>query len=83
VILLCESALVLATGSLAGAATGLYGHAVIDRYLRLVTGFPAPFSTTALQMLQTVGAIVGAALVVLAVPGFIAARAPARLALQE
>jgi putative ABC transport system permease protein len=82
-ILLWESTLVLATGSLAGAATGLYGHALIDRYLRLVTGFPAPFSIAAPQMLETVGAVVGAALVVLAVPGFIASRAPARLALQE
>ncbi|MDQ6811588.1 MAG: ABC transporter permease, partial [Actinomycetota bacterium] len=83
VILLCESALVLATGSLVGAAAGLYGHALIDRYLRLVTGFPAPFSPAAPRMLETIGAVVGAALVVLAVPGFIAARAPARLALQE
>jgi putative ABC transport system permease protein len=82
-ILLCESTLVLATGSLAGAATGLYGQALIDRYLRLVTGFPAPFSIAAPQMLETIGAIVGAALVVLAVPGFIASRAPARLALQQ
>jgi putative ABC transport system permease protein len=82
-VLLCESALVLATGSLAGAAAGLYGHALIDRYLRGVTGFPAPFSTTATQLVATVGLVVGAALVVLAVPGFIASRAPARLALQE
>jgi putative ABC transport system permease protein len=82
-VLLCESALVLLTGSLVGAAAGLYGQALIDRYLRGVTGFPAPFSTTAPQVLGTIGAIVGAALVVLAVPGFIAARAPARLALQE
>jgi putative ABC transport system permease protein len=83
VILLCESALVLVTGSLAGAAAGLYAHALIDRYLRLVTGFPAPFSATAAQLLETTGVIVGAALVVLAVPGYFASRAPARLALQE
>jgi putative ABC transport system permease protein len=82
-ILLCESALVLATGSLTGAAAGLYGHALIDRYLRGVTGFPAPFSTAAPQMLATIGVVIGTALVVLAVPGFIAARAPAPLALQE
>lgn len=82
-ILLCESALVLATGCLVGAATGLYGHALIDRYLRLVTGFPAPFSTAAPQTLEAIGAIVGAALLVLAVPGYVASRAPARLALQE
>jgi putative ABC transport system permease protein len=82
-ILLCESTLVLAVGSFVGAAAGLYGHALIDRYLRVVTGFPAPFSSSASQMFGTVGAVIGAALLVLAVPGFIASRAPARLALQE
>jgi len=82
-ILLCESALVLLTGSLAGAAAGLYGHALIDRYLREVTGFPAPFSPTLSQTLETIAPVLGAALVVLALPGVIASRAPARLALQE
>jgi putative ABC transport system permease protein len=82
-ILLCESALVLATGSVVGAAAGLYGHALIDRYLRGVTGFPAPFSAAAPQMLETIAVVIGAALVVLALPGFVASRAPARLALQE
>lgn len=83
IVLLCESVLVLGTGALTGALAGLYGHDLIDRYLRLVTGFPAPFSTAGPQMLQTIGAIVGAAMVVLAVPGFIASRVPPSLALQE
>jgi putative ABC transport system permease protein len=82
-ILVCESLLVLATGCAVGASTGLYGHALIDRYLRLVTGFPAPFSVSAVQTLETIGAVIAAALVVLALPGFIASRAPATLALQE
>jgi ABC-type antimicrobial peptide transport system permease subunit len=82
-VLLCESTLVLLTGAIAGAAAGLGGHALIDRYLRLVTGFPAPFSTAAPQALETIGVIVGAALLVLALPGYAASRAPARLALQE
>jgi len=83
VILLCESTLVLATGSLVGALGGLYGQALIDRYLRLVSGFPAPFSTALAQTLETVGAIVGAALLVLLLPGLLASKAPARLALQR
>jgi putative ABC transport system permease protein len=82
-ILLCESALVLVTGAVTGAAAGLYGHSLFDRYLRDATGFPAPFSTAAPQILATIGVIVGIALIVLAVPGAIASRAPARLALQE
>jgi putative ABC transport system permease protein len=83
VILLSESLLVLLTGSVTGATTGIYGHALIDRYLRLATGFPAPFSPTLGQMLETIAAVLGAALLVLLVPGVIASRAPARLALQE
>ena len=82
-ILLSESTLVLATGAVTGAAAGLYGHSLFDRYLRDATGFPAPFSTAAPQILVTVGVIVGTALIALAVPGVIASRAPARLALQE
>jgi putative ABC transport system permease protein len=82
-ILLWESVLVLATGAVTGAAAGLYGHSLFDRYLRDATGFPAPFSTAAPQILATVGVIVGTALIALAIPGVIAARAPARLALQE
>jgi putative ABC transport system permease protein len=82
-ILLCESALVLATGALTGAAAGLYGHSLFDRYLRDATGFPAPFSTAAPQLLATIGVIIGTALVALAIPGAIASRAPARMALQE
>jgi putative ABC transport system permease protein len=83
VVLLCESALVLGTGCLAGGVAGVYGHALIDRYLRLVTGFPAPFSAAGSQMAETIAVIVGAALVVLAVPGFVASRVPPNLALQE
>jgi putative ABC transport system permease protein len=82
-ILLCEWTLVLGTGALVGAAAGIYGQALIDRYLRGVTGFPAQFSTTAPDVLETVAIVVGAALLVLILPGFIASRAPARLALQE
>lgn len=83
IVLLCESLLVLGTGAVTGALAGMYGHELIDRYLRLVTGFPAPFSTAGPQMLQTILVIVGAATVVLAIPGFIASRVPPSLALQE
>lgn len=83
VILLFESTLVLGTGCLIGAVAGIYGHELIDRYLRLVTGFPAPFSPATPQMLETTVAIIAAALIVLSVPGYIASRVPASLALQE
>jgi putative ABC transport system permease protein len=83
VVLLCESALVLGTGCLVGAIAGVYGHDLINRYLRSVSGFPAPFSPAAPQMFETVIAIVAVTLIVLAIPGFIASRVQPSLALQE
>jgi putative ABC transport system permease protein len=83
VILLFESVLVLGTGCFIGAFAGVYGHELIDRYLRLVTGFPAPFSPATPQMLETTVAIIAAALIVLSIPGYIASRVPPSLALQE
>ncbi len=82
-ILLFESILVLGTGCFIGAVSGVYCHELIDRYLRLVTGFPAPFSAATPQMLETTVAIIAAALIILSVPGYIASRVPPSLALQE
>lgn len=83
IVLLCESGLVLGTGCFVGAMAGVYGHELIDRYLRLVTGFPAPFSPAAPQMFEITIAIIAAALIVLAIPGYIASRVAPSLALQE
>jgi putative ABC transport system permease protein len=82
-ILLYESVLVLGTGCLTGALAGIYGHLLSDRFLRLTTGFPAPFSPEGLQAVQTTLLIVIAALLALAIPGYVASQAPPRLALQE
>lgn len=82
-ILLYESALVLATGCLTGAIAGVYGHLLSDRFLRLTTGFPAPFSLEGFQAVGITLVIVVTALTVLAIPGYIASKAPPRLALQE
>ncbi|HLH14445.1 MAG TPA: ABC transporter permease, partial [Solirubrobacteraceae bacterium] len=82
-ILVCESVLVLGTGGLVGALAGVYGHALCDRYLRLTTGFPAPFAIEGLHTLQTIVLIVLGALAVLAVPGYLASQVPPQLALQD
>lgn len=82
-VLAYESVLVLGTGALAGAFAGVYGHLLCDRYLRLTTGFPAPFAFEATHTLQTVLLIVIGALIVLAVPGYAASLAPPELALQD
>jgi putative ABC transport system permease protein len=82
-VLACESVLVLGTGGLVGACAGVYGHLLCDRYLRLTTGFPAPFAVEGVRTVQTILLIVVGALVVLAIPGYVASQAPPQLALQE
>jgi putative ABC transport system permease protein len=83
VILLCESLLVLGTGCAMGLLTGVYGHFLSDHFLRLTTGFPAPFLPGGMQLLQTVSIVVFAALAVLIAPGYAASEASPTLALQE
>jgi putative ABC transport system permease protein len=82
-VLTCESILVLGTGGIVGAGAGVYGHLLCDRYLRLTTGFPAPFAVEGLHTVQTIVLIVVGALVVLAIPGYVASQVPPQLALQE
>jgi putative ABC transport system permease protein len=82
-ILAWESGLVIVTGSLLGAAAGVYGQALIDVYLRDVTGFPTLFSVSPAEVLIAVLAILGAALALLAGPGVAASRVQPGLALRE
>jgi putative ABC transport system permease protein len=71
--LLIESGVVLGIGCIDGALLGLYGHALADRFLRLGTGFPAPFSLGVLQALVTLAIVVGGAMLVILLPGYYAA----------
>lgn len=81
--LLIESAIVLGTGCLTGVAIGTVGQVGIDRYLVAVTGFPVATVPAGWQALATFAAVLIAALVVVAVPGWRAAQVPAQLALQQ
>jgi putative ABC transport system permease protein len=80
---LLESAVVLGIGCLDGATLGLYGHALADRYLRVSTGFAAPFSVGAAQILLTLLIVGGASLAVVAIPGYSAAGVTPELSFQE
>jgi putative ABC transport system permease protein len=82
-VLTYESVLVLGTGGLVGAGAGVYGHLLCDRYLRLTTGFPAPFAMEGLHTVQTVLLIVVGALAVLTIPGYAASQVSPQLALQD
>lgn len=71
--LLIESGVVLGIGCIDGVVLGFYGHALADRFLRLGTGFPAPFSIGFLQAFVTLVVVVGIAMAVIALPGYSAA----------
>ena len=81
--LLLESSIVLGIGCAIGALAGVYGHALASRWLRLETGFPAPFQIGIGRVVLTLALLAAMALAVIAIPGLAAARAPARASLQE
>lgn len=81
--LLFESAILLSIGCFDGAVLGIYGHALANRWLRVTTGFPAPFAVGEFGLIITLALVAGISLVVIAVPGYRAASVPAQVAFQE
>ncbi len=81
--LLLESGLMLGAGSAVGALVGIYGHALAAHWLTITTGFPAPFSIGAPQVLLTLALITVIALAVIALPGLAAARVSPSVSLQD
>jgi putative ABC transport system permease protein len=81
--ILLESSILLFIGCLDGTILGIYGHVLASRWLKLSIGFPAPFSLGIGLLLITLAVIVCVALLVVALPGLIAARVPARASFQE
>ena len=75
--LLIESAIVLSAGCALGAVTGLYGHLLLGRWLRITTGFPAPFAASVPAAVATFGLVVAAALAAIAPWSYRAVKAPA------
>lgn len=74
--LLIESGIILATGCALGAVTGIYGHLLLGRWLRITTGFPAPFELSVPAAVGTFGVVVAAALVAIAPWGYRAVKSP-------
>ncbi len=81
--LLLESLILLSIGCIDGVLLGIYGHALAGRWLKLTTGFPAPFSLAGLQIVETFVLVAGIAMAVVALPGWKAAKVPAYVGLQE
>jgi putative ABC transport system permease protein len=82
-ILLVEAILMLSTGCLTGALAGVYGQAVIDSYLKRVTGFPVANFATSSHPLEIFVLVIASVLVVTAIPGWLASRVSPTLALDE
>jgi putative ABC transport system permease protein len=72
-----QSAVLLGAGCLIGAAFGIYGQLVISHALSSVTGFPIVIGTRATVALTSFGAVSMAALAIVAIPGYFAARVSA------
>jgi putative ABC transport system permease protein len=81
-MLLCETGLVLGASCLVGALAGAYGHLLADRYLMLATGFPTSLSVQGSRAMEILLLVLAAALVVLAIPGYLASQTPPSMALE-
>jgi putative ABC transport system permease protein len=80
---LLESTILLTIGCGVGGVFGLYGHALATRYLRVTTGFPAPFAVGTLQIIVTLVLVAGISLAVIALPGASAVQVPPTASFQE
>jgi putative ABC transport system permease protein len=82
-ILLLESTLLLSAGCVTGAIVGVYGQVMIDGYLRDTMGFPIVTLAASLHPLELLALVIAIVLVLVAVPGFLAARVAPEFALEE
>jgi putative ABC transport system permease protein len=82
-ILTLEACTMLGAGCLTGAIAGIYGQLVIDSYLQHVSGFPVEQTASLARPLEVLALVLGAALTLAAVPGWLASRVPPVLALRE
>jgi putative ABC transport system permease protein len=80
---LLESGLLLFVGCAAGALLGLLGQQLLDRALAEVINYPVVRSLALPTALEALGLVITVALAVLSLPGYLAARVPAGLALQD
>jgi putative ABC transport system permease protein len=81
--ILLESVLLLLVGCAGGALLGLLGQQLLDRALASVINYPVVRSVALPTALAALAIVTAAALAVLSVPGYFAARVPASLALQD
>jgi putative ABC transport system permease protein len=69
-----QSAILIVTGCLIGAAFGVYGQLVISHALATITGFPVIISARGTVALASFGVVSFAALAIVALPGYLMVR---------
>jgi putative ABC transport system permease protein len=81
-VLAWESTIIVGSGIALGLLAGAYGHVAADAYLRVATGYPVIWSLQPVPLAAVAALVAAVTALVLAAPGFLAARAPLRLALE-
>jgi len=81
--ILLESLILLAAGCASGALLGLLGQQLLDRALAATINYPVVRSVAIPTALTSLALVTAAASAVLAIPGYLAARVPASLALGD
>jgi putative ABC transport system permease protein len=82
-ILLVEASLMLIAACMSGAIAGLYGQAIIDSYLKHVTGFPVARISAGWRPLEIFILVIVIVLSVVTIPGWLASRVSPALALES
>jgi predicted lysophospholipase L1 biosynthesis ABC-type transport system permease subunit len=82
-ILLVEAGLLLSASCLTGALAGVYGQAIIDRYLGRVSGFPVAAVTADAQPLRIFALVVAVVFAAVLAPIVLASRVSPRYALTD
>ena len=78
-----ESLLLLAVGCVSGATLGLLGQQLLDRALATTINYPVVYSVAVPTALAAASLVAVTATAVLTIPGYLAARVPASLALRD
>jgi putative ABC transport system permease protein len=81
--LLVESSLLLGAGCSIGAVFGLYGQLLLSHALATVTGFPVVFSVGTLVALDSFLLVTAVAVLIVAIPGYLATRVRPSIILQD
>ncbi|HLI33265.1 MAG TPA: FtsX-like permease family protein [Solirubrobacteraceae bacterium] len=82
-ILVVKAALTLGAGCTAGVIGGIYGEAILDAYLRHVTGFPVSSFAFGAGPIEIFAIVIGAASLIAMVPIWLASRVPLAVALEQ